>query len=72
MCNKMVEKTNTLDKEITDILFHIFRASVGYPTIMEKQKNTRKSTDLAEYIFLGTKNFEISSVVKKLQLIEVG
>ena len=54
------------------ILLRILRAWVGYPTIMEKQKKARESTDLAEYIFLGTKNFEIGSVVKKLQSFEVG
>ena len=39
---------------------------------MEKQKRLRESTDLEEYDFIDTKNFEIGSVVKKLQLFEVG
>ena len=39
---------------------------------MEKQKKPRESTDLAEYIFLGTNNFAQLQIVKKLQLLEVG
>ena len=50
----------------------IFRVSVGYPTIMEKQKKPRESTDLAEYIFLGTNNFSQLQIVKKLELCKVG
>ena len=33
------------------IVFDIFGASVGYPTITKLQKKPRESTDLAEYIF---------------------
>ena len=29
----------------------------GYPTIMEKQKRPRESTDLEEYDFIVPKNF---------------
>ena len=53
-----------------DVLFDIFRALVGYPTIMEKQKKVRESTDLAEYIFLGTNNFSQLQIVKKLELCQ--
>ena len=35
---------------------------------MEKQKKPRESTDLAEYIFLGTNNFSQLQIVKKLEL----
>ena len=31
-----------------DFFGDIFRASVGFPTIMEKQKKPRESTDLEE------------------------
>ena len=55
-----------------DVLFDIFRALVGYPTIMEKQKKVRESTDLAEYIFLGTSNFSQLQTVKKLELCKDG
>ena len=50
----------------------IFRVSVGYPTIMEKQKIPRESTDLAEYIFLDTQNIGNGSVVEELQPFDVG
>ena len=53
-----------------DVLFDIFRALVWYPTIMEKQKKSRESTDLAEYIFLGTNNFSQLQIVKKLELCQ--
>ena len=48
----------------------IFRASIGYPTIMEKQKKPRESTDLGEYILLGTNNFSQLQIVKKLELCQ--
>ena len=54
------------------LFFHIFKASVGYPTIMEKQKKVRESTDLAEYMFLDTSNFSQLQTVKKLELCKDG
>ena len=39
---------------------------------MEKHKKPRESTDLAEYIFLGTNNFSQLQIVKKLELCKVG
>ena len=48
-----------------DFFGDIFRASVGYSTIMNLQKKNRESTDLAEYIFLDTNNFFQLQIVKK-------
>ena len=50
-----------------DVLFDIFRASVGYPNITNLKKKPRESTDLAEYIFLGTNNFSQLQIIKKLE-----
>ena len=51
--------------------FFCFSMMVGYPTIIEKQKKNRESTDLEEYIVLVCLNFQNRSVVAKLQPPEV-
>ena len=38
-------------------IFSLFRASVGYPTILNLEKKPRESTDLEEYDFIVPKNF---------------
>ena len=44
---------------------------VGYPNITNLKKKPRESTDLAEYIFLGTNNFSQLQIVKKLEPFEI-
>ena len=43
----------------------------GYPTIMEKQKRPRESTDLDEYVVIVPKNITWLQVEAKLQLITI-
>ena len=68
MWNKYLEKVPV--ESIS--LFHILRASAGYPIITNLKKKARESTDLAEYIFLGTNNFSQLQIVKKLELCQDG